>query len=202
LCRFAGAGLLALAVSACGGGAPPATFDLSAPTERVRTSRIPGNLLVTPPAAVQVLASDRILVRDGAGGVSYLPGAQWADQLPALVQARMIQAFENAARLGRVSRPGDRVKVDYQLNTELRAFEIQAARGEAVVEISAKAVSEATGRVAHARIFTARVPVSAIDPAGASRALDQALGTVLVEIVRWAGTGAGEVPAASVAPPA
>ncbi len=200
LCRFAGAGLLALALSACGGGTPPATFDLSAPTERVRTSRIPGNLLVTPPAAVQVLASDRILVRDGAGGVSYLPGAQWADQLPALVQARLIQAFENASRLGRVSRPGDRVKVDYQLNTELRAFQVDAARGEAVVEISAKAVSEATGRVAHARIFTARAPVGAIDAANATRALDTALGVVLLDMVRWAGTGAGAVPVAAAQP--
>ncbi len=194
--RWAGAGLLALALSACGGGAPPATFDLSAPAERVRTSRIPGNLLVTPPAAVQVLASDRILVRDGAGGVSYLPGAQWADQLPALVQARLIQAFENASRLGRVSRPGDRVKVDYQLNTELRAFQVDAARGEAVVEISAKAVSEATGRTAHARIFTARVPVATIDGANATRAIDQAFSIVLLDMVRWAGTGAGAVPAA------
>lgn len=198
--RWAGAGLLGLVLAACG-GTPPATFDLSAPAQRVRTSRIPGNLLVNPPAATQLLAGDRVLVRDGAGGVSYLPGAQWADQLPALVQTRLIQAFENASRLGRVSRPGDRVKVDYQLNTELRAFQIDAGRGEAVVEISAKAVSEATGQVAHARIFTARTPVPAIDGPNAARALDQALGAVLLDIVRWAGTGAGG-PAVTAAAPA
>ena len=192
--RWAGLGLVALSLAACGGGAPPATFDLSAPNERVRTTRIPGNLLVTTPAAVQVLSTDRILVRDAAGGVSYLPASQWADQLPALVQARLIQAFENASRLGRVSRPGDRVKVDFQLNTELRSFQIEASRGEAVVEVSAKAVSEATGQVTHARIFTARAPVAAIDAANAARALDQAMNVVLLDIVRWAGTGAGSVP--------
>ncbi|KAA2237587.1 ABC transporter [Salinarimonas soli] len=187
-------GLVALSLAACGGGAAPATFDLTAPTERVRTTRIPGNLLVTAPSAVQILSTDRILVRDGERGVSFLPASQWADQLPALVQARIIQAFENASRLGRVSRPGDRVKVDFQLNTELRAFQIEAGRGEAAVEISAKAVSEATGRVVASRIFSARVPVAAIDPANAARALDQALNRVLLDIVRWAGTG-GDMPA-------
>jgi cholesterol transport system auxiliary component len=185
---------VALGLAACGGGAPPATFDLSAPNERVRITRIPGNLLVTPPSAIQILSTDRILVRDAAGGVSYLPASQWAGPLPDLVQARMIQAFENASRLGRVSRPGDRVKVDFQLNTELRAFQIEAGRGEALVEISAKAVSEATGRVTQARIFTARAPVATIDAANATRALDQAMNVVLLDIVRWAGTGAGTVP--------
>ncbi len=88
-----------------------------------------------------------------------------------------------------MSRPGDKITADYQLISEIRAFDIQTATGEAVVDLSLKLVADGTGRVAAARIFTARVPVAAVDAASGARALDQALVTVLGDIVRWVNTG-------------
>ena len=46
-----------------------------------------------------------------------------------------------------------------------------------------------TGKVAAARIFTARVPVSKIDAGSGARALDQALTVVLADVVRWVNSG-------------
>lgn len=141
------------------------------------------------PAALQTLEGERILVRDASGSVSFLPGAQWADRLPRLVQTRLIQTFENATRIRAVSRPGEGVTATYQLNTDIRAFQLDTERGEAFVEISAKVVPASGGGIANARVFSARVPVPSAAGPIVAQGLDRALSTVLLDIVRWAGTG-------------
>ena len=166
------------------------TFDLSAPRQRVAGGAIGGQVVVSEPTAIQTFEADRIIVKDPGGAVSFLGGAQWADRLPRLVQARLIQTFENSSRIRAVSRPGDGVSADYQLNTELRAFQITSASKEALVEVSAKVVNAKTGRIAGARVFTARVPVATIDAQNAAQGLDKALSSVLVQIVRWMGAAA------------
>jgi cholesterol transport system auxiliary component len=186
--RLALAAALAAAAPACSSG-PPTTFDLTAPSRKVGGGAVAGQVAVSEPVAIQVLEADRILVKDAAGAVSSLSDAQWADRLPRLIQARLIHTFENASRLKAVSRPGEHVTADYQLNTEIRAFQIDAATGEAFVEMSAKAVDDRTGRITNARVFNARVPVAAIDAGNAARALDRGLSIVLLSIVRWVGTG-------------
>lgn len=173
-------------LAGCSGGATPTTFDLTAPNPGRVAGAGRGYLVVAEPSTVQALDSDRIIVRDAGGAISFLGGAQWADRVPRLVQTRLIQAFENAGRLGAVGRPGDRIVSDVQMNTDIRAFTIEAGSGEAVVEITAKLVNDKTGRVRAARLFSARVPAGAIEGAAAATAMDSALSTVLTEIVRWA----------------
>ena len=176
-------------VQACVSSSSPTTFDLTAPRQGVRAGALAGQIVVGEPVAVQALEAERIIVRDEGGAVSFLGGGQWADRLPRLVQARLIQTFENGSRLQAISRPGDRIAADFLLNTELRSFQVAAPANEAVVEISARLVNDKTGRIVRARVFTARVPLTAVDAANAAQALDRALSTVLVDIVRWIGTG-------------
>jgi cholesterol transport system auxiliary component len=173
-------------LAGCSGGSASRTFDLTAPRDVGKTGGSRAALVVAEPSTVQVFDSERIIVRDQGGALSTLPGAQWADRLPRLVQTRLIQTFENASRLGAVARPGERVLPDWQLNLDIRNFAIESGTGEAVVEISAKLVRDRTGRVQGARLFTARVPAGSIDPDNAAQALDRALSQVLVDIVRWA----------------
>jgi cholesterol transport system auxiliary component len=180
--------LLAAVLGGCGGSAP-LTFDLAALPPGGRSVAAGRSIVVSEPVGIQPFEADRIIVRQGGGSLSFLGGGQWADRLPRLIQTRIIQSLENAGRLRSVSRPGDKVAADYQLISEIRAFDIQTATGEAVVDLSLKLVADGTGRVAAARIFTARVPVAAVDAASGARALDQALVTVLGEIVRWVNTG-------------
>lgn len=180
--------LLAAALGGCGGAAP-LTFDLAALPPGGRAIATGRSIVVSEPVGIQPFEADRIIVRQAGGSLSFLGGGQWADRLPRLIQTRIIQSLENAGRLRSVSRPGDKVVADYQLISEIRAFDIQTATGEAVVDLSLKLVADGTGRVAAARIFTARVPVAAVDAGSGARALDQALVTVLGEIVRWVNTG-------------
>jgi cholesterol transport system auxiliary component len=177
--------LVACVATACSSPAPT-TFDLTAPTARGRG--ITGQVLVAEPAAVQILSNQQIAVRDEGGTVSFLGNAQWADNLPRLVQARLIHTFENASILKGVARPSSGAVADVQLISEIRSFQISTPGNYAVVEISAKIVSDQSGRIVNARIFSARVPVAAVDAPNAARALDEALSSVMLDIVRWVST--------------
>jgi cholesterol transport system auxiliary component len=174
-----------LLLAGCGGGSAPTTYDLSAPRDFGRIGGGGGVLIVAQPTAVQALDSDRLIVKDSSGALSFLGGAQWADRVPNLVQTRLIQTFENGSRIAAVGRPGERIVPDFQLNTDIRAFNIDAASGQAVVEITAKLIGDRTGKVQRAKLFSARVPAGA-EGAGAAQALDQALSQVLIQIARWA----------------
>jgi cholesterol transport system auxiliary component len=183
----------ALALGGCAGSKPPQTFDLTVPARLQRSSGgFSGNLVVPEPAAIGTLDSQRIVVKPTPGEVTYLPNAQWSDRLPKLVQSKIIAAYENASRLKSVGRPGDRLTVDFQLVSELRAFEIDAASGQARVELTAKVVDDKAGKIVAAEVFSARAPVPApLDGPSASRALDVALGQVLAQLVGWSGRHAG-----------
>lgn len=174
-------GALLLSLAGCGGGAPT-TYDLSAPAA-TSGGRLGGALVINEPTAILPVDSDRIVIRTGAESVAYLSGAQWADRLPRLVQTRLIETFERSGHLGRVGRPG--LAASYVLVTELRRFEIDVARNEAVVEISARIVSDGAARIVAAQVFSATAPAPATRDGQAAIAIDAALGNVMRRIVAW-----------------
>jgi cholesterol transport system auxiliary component len=181
----------ALMLSGCssfGKQAPSATFDLTAPqafSGRSAAARR-GVLAVEVPSAIQTLDSNRIVARVGSQ-ITYVPAAQWSDTLPSLVQTRLVQAFENSGRIASVSRTQDRITGDYQLLTEIRAFEVvvQGATSTARIEIAAKIVDK-DGRVRSGRVFRGSAPAGAVTGPVAANGLNAALGGVLVDIVGWA----------------
>ncbi|MCJ2083665.1 ABC-type transport auxiliary lipoprotein family protein [Methylobacterium sp. J-090] len=183
-----GVSLLAAALGGCG-GAVPLTFDLAALPPTGRTSASARSVTVAEPVGIQPFEADRIIVREPGGALSFLGGAQWADRLPRLIQTRLIQSLENSGRLKSVSRPGDKIVSDFQLISEIRAFDIAAGSSEAVVDLSAKIVAEGTGKVVSARVFTARIPVAKVDVGSAAVGLDAALARVLGEMVVWVNSG-------------
>jgi hypothetical protein len=101
--------------------------------------------VVAVPTAVQTLDSEKVVVQPTAIEVNYLPDAQWADRLSRLLQARMVQAFENG-RMRTVARAGERVNADYALATDVREFGLRiTSESHAIVEISVKDRERAHG---------------------------------------------------------
>lgn len=169
----------------CAGGSTVDTFSLTAPSNGLTGRAGRGQLVVMEPAASAPYDSDRLVVTTEPGSVAYLKGAQWAEQLPRLLQTRIVQTFDNSRLLRAVGRPGDRLVSTVSLNTEIRRFDMDVASGQAVVELSAKIVNDARGRILGARVITARSPGSASNGRNAAQALDQALDQVLRELVAW-----------------
>lgn len=180
------AGLM-FAAAACSLPAQPVpTYDLIAPRDFGRMRPARGLIEVTIPSALQVLDTEKIVVEPQAGVVTYLSDAQWADRLPKLLQARMIEAFENSSRIRTVARAGDKVNADAQLVTDIRSFGIQGK--DAVVELSVKLIGTRGGRINAAKIFVARVPAPATSGGAGAAAINEALNIALIEIVRWTAT--------------
>lgn len=178
------AGLLAAA--GCSSGLAPATYDLTAPVDGLAAGRGRGLLVVAEPLALQAIDSNRIVIRTRDGGIAYLPDAQWSDRLPKLIQARLIQTFENGRRIQAVGRPGDRLVPVAQLNSEIRSFGIDERSGEAVIEMSVKIVNDRSGRILAGQLFSSRVPAAGVTSGpAATMALDLATQSLLRDIVRW-----------------
>ncbi len=178
-----------LVLSGCSsvGSTVPRGYDILAPTAFPgRAGSVRGQLLVIEPKAIASLDTERIAVRGPGGAYSYLSDGSWADRLPKLLQARIIQAFENANRLRSVGRPGDRLASDWQLLADVRSFEVVATGStEVVVELSVKLVNDRSGRIRAARVFSARAPAAGTDAANVASAFNQASAKVLAEIVIW-----------------
>jgi cholesterol transport system auxiliary component len=175
-----------LVVAACA-GAPPETFDLAAaslpPAHKLRAQ-----IAVREPIASLDLDSQRILVRTGPETVAYLAGAQWSDRLPALVQTRLVQTFQNARLLQSVARSGTGVAADYNLELDIRAFELDVGGAQANVDIAVKIVAAVSGRVVAARIFKTHVPAAGAGGREVSSALNAALSAVMAQIVAFTST--------------
>jgi cholesterol transport system auxiliary component len=179
--RLAAAGALTLALAACASGPAPTLYDLSAarppPARAVRAQ-----FRVGQPSATAVLDSDRILVRD-AQTLATLAGARWPETLPGLFRARLAQSFQNAGLARSIDGPA--ANANYEVDLDIRAFELDAETKEIHVDIAAWIVSLGSGRITADQIFTLRTPVASTDPADVAAAMDQAASTVMTEIVAF-----------------
>jgi cholesterol transport system auxiliary component len=179
--KLAIASALALALMGCASGPPPNMYDLSAarppPARAVRAQ-----FRVGQPTATADLDSDHILVRDGQS-LATLAGARWPQSLPALFRARLAQSFQNAGLARFIDGPA--ANANYQVDLDIRAFELDAEAKEVDVDIAAWIVSLGTGRIVADQIFTLRAPVASTGASDVAAAMDQAASTVMTEIVAF-----------------
>jgi cholesterol transport system auxiliary component len=180
----AGCAASALALAACS-SAPPTTFDLT-PVLASGAAHLRGPLALSEPVASLDLDTQRILVRTGPDTVANLAGAQWSDRLPALVQSRILQSFQNARQTRFVGRSGASFSADNELQLDIRAFELDVTKGQAKIDIAAKIVNTRSGRVLAAQIFTAQAPAGGTGGADAAAALNVALDNVIRQIMKFA----------------
>ncbi|MGA7456223.1 MAG: ABC-type transport auxiliary lipoprotein family protein [Methyloceanibacter sp.] len=166
------------------GSKPPTTYDLVAPRSFSSVKRpAPYQLVVYEPTAVHALETERLMVRPSADQVSYYKGIAWSDRLPRLVQARMIETFQNSGAVKAVSSSIGQ----YALVTDLRAFQIDVSSGKAYaeIEIFVKLVNTSTGKVTATKGFSARVPATTDKPTDAIAAMNQAFTEVLQDTTTW-----------------
>jgi len=172
-----------------GSGTPkagPAIYDLAPAIAFPQIAKtIKAQLVVPDPSAIILFDSQKILIRDGDGTYTSVNNAQWADNLPKLIQARIVQSFENARQINAVSRPLDQLNAAYRLELVIRSFQIALTPSpKAVVDVTARLVSD-KGAVADARVFTASIPAKSAEAPDAVAALNQAFLQVATDIVTW-----------------
>lgn len=182
--------LLALLLPGCallpgGGPAPLDTYELSAAATEVGNKRRT-QVLITEPSALKALDGQNIVIKPAPNVIEYLKGAQWADRLPRIVQARLAETFQRSGAFGGVGKPGEGLAIDYQVIVEIRNFEISASGGQtAQVELFVRVLNDRNGVVRASRTFQASSPVSGTGNSAYVAALDHAFGKAASEIVGW-----------------
>jgi phospholipid/cholesterol/gamma-HCH transport system substrate-binding protein len=110
-----------------------------------------------------------------------------------LLQARVVQSFENSNYLGAVARPMEGLTADYQLAIDVRSFQVsnaadlaeQRATGPmAHVAFAAKILGD-NGRIIGSRTFDAFVSAPGLEAAAAAAAIDKAFAKAVTDLVVW-----------------
>ncbi|WP_428642829.1 ABC-type transport auxiliary lipoprotein family protein [Roseibium sp.] len=178
---------LGVLVSGCASTAPSAYYSIDAADVgglRGRSSRV--QVLVAAPRALKALDTSYIAVVEKGPVYSYFPKTAWADTLPNVVQLKLVETLQNTGRLRGVGLPGDGLLIDYQLQTEIRAFELRVGGGNrGVVEISARVVNDRNGRTVATKVFRAETPSGSNSVDKAVEAMNASADRVFTELAAW-----------------
>lgn len=180
-----------LSLAACFGGAkpPPELLTLTAAQTRapgeVRSAQEGHVITVTPPAAPDEIAVNRIPVYVGPTQVQYLTGPTWVGKPNELFRQLLSETL--AAHTGwTVLDPAVYTQVQGMvLGGQLLRFGYDPARGEAVVVFEASLARP--GQAVSTNRFEARAPAAAADAATVAAALNQAANQVAGQVADWAG---------------
>ena len=164
----------------------PRVYDLSAPTKFPEFNKtFEQQMVVTDVNAILAFDTQKILVRSQDGAISDVENARWADNLPKLMQARIVQSFENAHLLKSVTRPIDDLEPGSKLQLGIRNFQISLEpQPTAVVEFTARLLDD-KGQVTNAKVFNVSVPAKDTKGPDAVAALQDAFSKAATELVVW-----------------
>jgi phospholipid/cholesterol/gamma-HCH transport system substrate-binding protein len=170
-----------------GGGTPAQkiTYDLLAPKDLGPPGKtLKGQLAIPEPTAVAMLETQRMLFAPAAdypGFADFL----WADAIPKLLQARLVDSFENYDIAHAPLRAADAGQADTQLLIDVRRFRIVTGAEQAVeIALSARLVDK-NGKVQASRLIEEREKLDKLEPAAAVAAFDAAFGRVAKGLIDW-----------------
>jgi phospholipid/cholesterol/gamma-HCH transport system substrate-binding protein len=170
-----------------GGGAPAqkVTYDLRAASNMGPASKIiHGQLAIPEPTAVAMLQTQRMLIsptKDYPDFVDFV----WADSIPKLLQAKLIESFENYDIAHAPLRTPDIGQADFQLLIDVRRFRI-AVDAEPTVEIGLSGrIVDKNGKVIASRVFEESQKFDKLGPSAAVTAFGDAFGRLAKDMIGW-----------------
>ncbi|MEQ1931379.1 MAG: ABC-type transport auxiliary lipoprotein family protein [Parvularculaceae bacterium] len=170
--------------------APPASprFLIAAVSvEAASAAPMDWTLVVEDPQASRVYDNTKIALAQEPGRIEFYGDGEWADRAPRLFQSALVRSFENT---GRILGVGDRTAqpiADFALHTDIRRMEadLEGGKAKAVFTVYARLVSH-RGKVVAGKLFTAEQSAGVNSGPAVARALDQAVQSVMSEVVTWA----------------
>jgi cholesterol transport system auxiliary component len=162
--------------------------------------KVDWQLLVDAPISPAGLNTARIALQDSPIELRYFNLANWTDFAPRMVQALIVESFENSGRIVSVGREQIGLRSDFLLKTELREFQAEyeeripanttvlgptATPPSARVRINAKLVKMPQREIIAHQTFERRIPAKANKMSDIIDAFDEALGKTLKAVVIW-----------------
>ncbi len=162
-------------------------YTAPAPAAAAPGAAVSWQLAIETPMASDALDTTRMLVMPTPGVFETYKGARWSDAAPVLLRGLLLQAFQDSGRITGVGAVSSGLHADFALTTDLYDFETQYRDGSAhaTIRLNARLTDSSENRIAAARAFQADAPISGSQPGEAAAAFEQALATLLPQIVDW-----------------
>jgi phospholipid/cholesterol/gamma-HCH transport system substrate-binding protein len=145
---------------------------------------IKAQLTIPEPNTVVLFDTQKMLLAPNLDLPAFA-GAQWSDSIPKLLQAKLIQSFENYDIAHPPLRPNDAVQPDYQLLVDIRNFKV-AGEGELNAEVAFGAkIIDRNGKLVGAKLFQQSAKIDKPEPAAAVAAFETAFDAVAKELIPW-----------------
>jgi len=163
---------------------PKSTFDEDLPN-------LGYQIVVEEPTATAAVDTDQIAVQPTPLRVQYLPSARWVDRAPLIVQALMIESFENSGKVPAVGSSAIGLRADFLIVTDIREFQatVPVGRPDAPLEIDVrlniKLVDAFSDRIIASRSFEEVSPSVSDGASDVTVGFDDALGGTLRDAVEW-----------------
>ena len=170
-----------------GGATTPqkVTYDLRAPRNFPPPAKaIKGQLALPEPTAVAMLETQRMLfspVKDYPDFAEFL----WDDSIPKLLQARLIESFENYDITQAPLRAADIGQADYQLLIDVRHFQVETGSQPAAQIALSTRILDRNGKIVASHLFEQSEPLDKIEPQAAVSAFEHAFSRLAKELVTW-----------------
>jgi cholesterol transport system auxiliary component len=109
------------------GSAPPPRLYVLTPKSTFPKDlpNVKWQLLIEIPHSPAGVNTQRIVLRDSPIELKYFDRSNWTDLAPKMVQALMVESFENSGHILAVGREAIGLRADYVLKTELREFQAE-----------------------------------------------------------------------------
>jgi phospholipid/cholesterol/gamma-HCH transport system substrate-binding protein len=170
-----------------GGGTPAqkTTYDLRAPQNPGPASKpLKGQLAIPEPTAIAMLETQRFLFSPAKDYPGFADSI-WADSIPKLLQARLIEGFENYDINHAPLRVTDVGQTDFQLLVDVRRFRIATDSGPvAEIGFSVRIVDK-NGKVVASRLFEDAEKFDKVEPPAAVAAFNEAFGRMAKDLIAW-----------------
>lgn len=160
-------------------------------------------LIIPEPTTLLAFNTDKIMTKPAPDESLPLENARWSDSLPILVQAKLVETFENAGYAQRVSRTIGDFASNYQLSIDIREFDVSTEGDpEAQIVILAKILSP-NNEIIASRKFETSAPAKGSEVRQYVDALSAAFDEMERKILEWTTKEIASAPVSvTVEPPA
>ena len=139
---------------------------------------------IPEPTAVAMLETQRFLFSPAQDYPGFAE-AIWADALPKLIQARLIESFENYDLAHAPLRTAEIGQTDFQLLIDVRRFRIAVDQKPAAeIGLSARIVDK-NGKVVASRLFEDSEKFDSVAPQEAVAAFSDVFGRIAKDMIAW-----------------
>ena len=159
---------------------PPTTIQAEVPTQ-------PGVLFVGVPQANRLISSNLFLIQTEEGEIKAYKGTLWADNTPAIVRERLVNAFTDVQLFEAIS--ADAVlRSNQTLDTYIQSFQVQLdqnGRPTVQIQINAKLVDSASSSILKAKRFYSTQVAASTDIQDVVKAFGQASDQLSLDLIHW-----------------